>query len=62
MLFRSINDFTKAIELDPNDGVKYYVRGFSKAKLENFKEACHDARKAKELGFDSSDLFQIVCS
>ena len=57
----AIIDFTKAIELDPNDGYKYYIRGFSKAKLENNKEACHDAQKAKKLGFDSSDLILIVC-
>ena len=45
----AIDDYTKAIELNPNYSEAYYNRGFSKNELKDKKGARLDWAKAKEL-------------
>jgi antitoxin component YwqK of YwqJK toxin-antitoxin module/Flp pilus assembly protein TadD len=45
----SIADYTKAIELDPNDAEAYFNRGDSKYLLEDYSEAIADYTKAIEI-------------
>jgi tetratricopeptide (TPR) repeat protein len=42
-------DYTKAIELDPNNSINYKYRGDMMFELKNFKEALADYTKAVEL-------------
>ena len=44
----AIADFTKAIELDPNDSEAYNNRGLSKADLQDYKGAIVDYSKATD--------------
>ena len=44
----ALEDYSKAIELDPNDSHVYKKRGLS--KLNQKESACLDFNKAKELG------------
>ena len=46
--YGAIADFTKAIELKPNNASTYYNRGLAKAKLEDFKAAIVDYNIAIE--------------
>ena len=46
----AIRDYTKAIELDPNDANAYYNRGVSKENLGDLNGACADWKKAAALG------------
>ena len=46
----AIDDFTKAIEIDPNDDSSYKCRGLSKKILKDFKGALDDFNKAIEIG------------
>ena len=46
----AIADFTKAIELNPDDATAYNNRGYSKAGLDDLDGACADFRKAISLG------------
>ena len=46
----AIEDYNKAIELDPNNGKIYYNRGFPKGMLEDYEGSCEDFNKALELG------------
>jgi tetratricopeptide (TPR) repeat protein len=57
----AIADYTKAIEINPNDSVAYYNRGASKYYLKNYYGACIDAKNAKDLGYDSTRLINVVC-
>ena len=41
----AIDDFSKAIELNPNDGGAYYNRGLAKEALEDYRGAIHDIKK-----------------
>ena len=45
----AVNDFNKAIELDPKDAELYYNRGYSKTDLSNYSEAIDDYSKAIEI-------------
>ena len=45
----AISDFSKAIEINPEDGDAFYWRGFAKIFNENFNEGCSDLTKAKKL-------------
>ena len=47
--YGAISDYTKAIELDPNDAVAYYNRGYSKSELKDHYGAIADYTKAIEL-------------
>ena len=44
----AIADFTKAIEINPNDAVYYYKRGLSKNELKDYKGAISDYTRAIE--------------
>ncbi|MCX8194741.1 MAG: tetratricopeptide repeat protein [Candidatus Micrarchaeota archaeon] len=45
----AIEDFTKAIELNPNYAEAYYNRGLAKVKLKDYDSAFIDILKAKRL-------------
>ncbi len=55
----AIKDFTKVIELNPENSSKiYFMRGLSKTLLttEDKEGACQDIKKAIDLGYDVSNL------
>ena len=58
----AIEDYTKAIVLDPNDGIPYYNRGLCKEELQDFDGACLDVRKSQELGYEASELIDEFCN
>ncbi len=45
----AVDDFTKAIELDPKNDEAYYYRGKVKNKLQDFSGAINDYNKALEI-------------
>ena len=47
--YGAVNDFNKAIELDPKDAELYYNRAYSKTDLFNYSEAIYDYSKAIEI-------------
>ena len=53
----SIDDFTKAIELNPEDGDGYYFRGYSKFKIEDYQGSIIDFTKAIELNPEDGDAY-----
>ena len=57
----AIADFTKAIEINPNFASAYFNRGFSKYYSKDSYGACIDAKKAQDLGYDATELINIVC-
>jgi len=54
---RAIEDFSKAIELDPNDAEAYYNRGLAYAKLGKYEQAIKDYDKAIELNPALADAY-----
>ena len=46
----AIDDYTKAIEIDPLDKYFYSGRAFSKGFMGDLQGACSDWRKAADLG------------
>jgi tetratricopeptide (TPR) repeat protein len=46
---RAINDYTRAIELDPEDAMAYNNRGIAYADLGQYKQAIRDYDRAIEL-------------
>ena len=52
--YGAIADYTKAIELNPDDAYNYYERGFSKEDLGDLDGACADWKKAASLGDENS--------
>ena len=56
----AITDYNKAIELNTSLAVAYHNRAICKALSDI--DGCADARKAKELGYDSDKLIRIVCN
>jgi len=57
-----VEDYTRAIEIDPNYANAYFNRGISKFYLGDLIGACKDARKAQALGDDASILIKKVCN
>ena len=51
----AISDFTKAIEINPNEINYYFNRSVAKEKIGDIKGACVDAKKAVSLGDTASD-------
>ncbi|HLG35690.1 MAG TPA: hypothetical protein VI757_12480 [Bacteroidia bacterium] len=51
----SIVDYDHAIKMFPQWALAYYNRGLAKSEIHDFKNACHDWLKAKELGYNGSD-------
>ena len=41
------------------EGMKW---GLGDQLLKNYSEACQDARKAQQLGYDASELIKMVCN
>jgi tetratricopeptide (TPR) repeat protein len=58
----AIDDFTKAIELNPKYAGAYFYRGFCKSKLKDKEGACLDWKKAAELGSaDAKVMIERKC-
>ena len=55
--YGAIADYTKAIELDPNNANAYYNRGLSKLNLKNYYGAIADNTKAIELDPNNADAY-----
>jgi tetratricopeptide (TPR) repeat protein len=59
----AIQDFTKAIELDPKEAEAYYWRGLAKIYLDEKDGGCLDLSKAGELGEeDAYDAIRDNCN
>ena len=59
----AIQDYSKAIELDPANGNAYYNRGFEKGSLGQIDSACLDLSKAGELGyFEAYEAIKENCN
>ena len=59
----AINDFDKAIKIEPKNELFYVSRGGIKYFSDLKKEGCEDFQKAKELGFsDAQVLIDKFCS
>jgi tetratricopeptide (TPR) repeat protein len=59
----AIDDYSKAIELNPNDTMAYYNRGISKLILGQKDEGCVDLSKAGELGYyEAYDMIKKFCN
>ncbi len=46
----------KSIEMDSEDGIKFYHRGYIHWEMNNNKLACKDWEKALELGFKKAEV------
>ena len=46
----AIADYTKAIEINPQDAIAYRLRGINKELIADLKGACRDWRKAADFG------------
>ena len=60
---QAISDYTRAIELDPNDFAKYNARGRAYLKAEKYENAINDFTKVIEMSMstllmDSSSVFE----
>ena len=55
--YGAIEDYSKAIELDPDDADAYYNRGVAKKKLKDYYGAINDYSKAIELKPDYADAY-----
>ena len=55
--YGAIQDFTKAIELNPNFAASYYNRGWTKQKLTDYYGAVEDYTKSIELNPDYADAY-----
>ena len=53
----SIEDFNKAIEIDPNIAFFYYARGSAKNKLYDYEGSIEDFNKAIEINSDLRDAY-----
>ena len=53
----AIENYTKAIELNPNYSIAYVNRGDSKIKIQDYKGAIADFSKAIELNPKNSDAY-----
>ena len=61
--WEAINDYNKAIGLNPNYGYAYYNRGLAKIRLGQKDDGCLDLYKAGELGFaEAYDLIKQYCN
>ena len=55
----AIQDYNKAIELNPKDEIAYYNRGNAKSKLEDYHGAIQDYNKAIELNPNDKDAYNF---
>ncbi len=59
----AIADYSKAIEINPNDADAYGNRGIAMIKLGQKDSGCLDLSKAGELGyFDAYDVIKEYCN
>jgi len=52
--YGAISDYTKAIEIDPNNKIAFKNRGISKENIGDLQGACSDWGKASSLGDQDS--------
>lgn len=58
----AIEDFRKAIELDPKYAKAYYSRGIAKYGKQDAEGACMDFKKALELGYEEAKaMLKDIC-
>ena len=58
----AIADYTKAIELNPEDALAYYNRGIAKGNLDDMSGACADWIKSASLGDeDAAEFVKMDC-
>ena len=50
----ALDDYSKAIEINPKNAKAYYNRGYAKKELPDLKGACDDWKKAAELGVENA--------
>ena len=55
--YGAISDYTKAIEINPNDGDAYYNRGNSKDELKDYYGAISDYTKAIEINPNDAEAY-----
>ena len=59
----AIDDFSKAIEINPKDSKAYSMRGIAKYKINDKNGACLDWSKAGELGEDNAyNIIRKFCN
>ena len=51
----AMDDYNKAIEINPTRGVSYYCRGLYAIYLRDYNLGCLDLNKAAQLGYSASD-------
>jgi len=56
----AINEFSKALEIDPNNGEAFAGRGFAYDLLGNSVAAIEDFQKSIELGFESAESYVLL--
>ena len=54
-----MEDYDKAIELDPNDAAAYYNRGDFYSNLGQYERAIEDYDKAIQLNPDAADAYSL---
>ena len=54
---RALEDYNKAIEIDPNSSNAYYNRGYDKAKIGDLKGAIKDFTKVIQITPDDADAY-----
>lgn len=57
----AIDDYTKAIELEPTNGSHFAGRGEAWGLMGDVEKACQDLTKGKELGHAKQDLIDKYC-
>ena len=60
---KAIEDYTKSIAINSQDGEVYYYRGVSYKALGKRAEACTDLKKSSEMGYSQADaeLKELKC-
>ena len=53
----AIQDFTKAIDINPNDANAYYYRGLAKSDLDDFRGAIQDFTKAIDIDPNDANAY-----
>ena len=61
--FESVNDYTKAIELNNEFAEAYFNRGIANILAQNRTEACLDFERSLALGYeDGAEKLKYFCS
>jgi tetratricopeptide (TPR) repeat protein len=50
----AIADFTRAIELNPDDAIAFYNRGLTYRDLQRYRESLSDLNRAIEFGLEEA--------